>query len=219
MKKIILFALIPGIALLTSCGGGSKKENDKKDSVKTEQVKKTAANLKEAIKGETTASAKYAKFAEKAKEEGYLSVAKLFEAASQSESIHAKNHTKVLEEMGEKMEDFKPEFEVKTTKENLEAAIAGETKEYTEMYPGFIKTSDEEGIANASKSFGWAKDTEMKHAEYYKKALEALNAKKEKSLAREYNVCPKCGYTYEAKSAPANCDLCGTAKEKFILIK
>src|ERR1035437_3487566 len=76
---------------------------------------KTLENLKAGIKGETTASAKYAAFAQKAREEGNVNVAKLFDAASKAESIHAANHRKVLEGLGEKMEDFKPEFEVKTT--------------------------------------------------------------------------------------------------------
>ena len=84
---------------------------------------KTIENLKAGIKGETTASAKYLAFAEKAKAEGLDTIANLFVATSKAEAIHAANHTKVLEELGAKMEAFTPEFEVKTTAENLQAAL------------------------------------------------------------------------------------------------
>jgi len=77
----------------------------------------------------------------KAKEDGYKNIAVLFEAASHSEKIHANNHKKALEELGEKPDDFKPEFEVKSTKENLQDAINGETYEITAMYPVFIETA------------------------------------------------------------------------------
>src|SRR5665648_1095367 len=87
---------------------------------------KTIKNLKEGIIGETTASKKYEAFALKAREEGYDTIAKLFDAASKAEAIHASNHKKVLEGLGETMEDFTPEFDVKTTAENLQAAIDGE---------------------------------------------------------------------------------------------
>jgi hypothetical protein len=88
---------------------------------------KTIKDLKEGIKGETTASAKYAAFAQKARTEGQYTIAKLFDAASKAESIHAANHTRTLNEMGEKMENVTPQFEVKTTAENLQSALEGET--------------------------------------------------------------------------------------------
>lgn len=118
MKNILLLTLIVLFALM-GC-------NQSKPV-------KTIENLKTGIKGEATASAKYAAFAQKASEEGYNTIAKLFEAASKSESIHAANHRKVLEGLGEKMEEFTPEFEVKTTAENLQAAIDGETYEVTTL--------------------------------------------------------------------------------------
>ena len=123
MKNILLLAFMVLLAL-TGC--------NKVNPVKTTE------NLKAGIKGETTASAKYAAFAQKAREEGYDTIAKLFDAASKAESIHAANHAKVLEALGEKMDEFKPEFEVKTTAENLQAAIDGETYEVTTMYPQFL---------------------------------------------------------------------------------
>lgn len=203
MKQLFLIAFA-GLFLLASC-------------TQPKPVK-TIADLKAGIKGETTASAKYAAFADKARAEGYDTIAKLFEAASKAEAIHAANHTKALESLGEKMDNFKPEFVVKSTAENLQAAIDGESYETTTMYPGFLKDAQEEKVEKAEKSFNWAFDTEKKHLEFYKKALTALQTKKVNTLPYVYYVCPVCGNTYDAGTVAAKCDFCGTPKEKFIKI-
>lgn len=179
---------------------------------------KTTENLKAGIKGETTASAKYAAFAQKAREEGNTNIAKLFDAASKSESIHAANHRKVLDGMKGTIEDFKPEFEVKSTAENLQAAIDGETYEVQKMYPAFITDAKEEKGQKAQKSFTWAIDTEKKHAQFYSTALKALQNTDDKSLPAQYAVCPVCGNTYDAGTVDAKCSFCMTGKEKFVMI-
>jgi len=179
---------------------------------------KTVENIKAAIKGETTASAKYSAYAKKAKEEKNLKVALLFEAASKSESIHANNHRAVLEQLGVKMEDFKPEYTVKTTKENLEDAVKGETYEVTTMYPDFLKAAQNENVNLALISFNYAYQTEKKHQALYKNALEQLNAGKEKSLPNKYMVCSTCGNTYDGE-APARCGISMTPRERFITIQ
>jgi rubrerythrin len=202
MKKIFLCAIALVIAIF---------------SAKSQSVK-TLENLKAGIKGETTASAKYAAFAQKAREEGFNNIAKLFEAASKSESIHASNHRKVLEEMNGKMEDFKPEFQVKSTAENLQAAIDGETYEIQEMYPAFIKDAREEKVPKALKSYNWANDTEKKHAEFYIAALKALQSGNEKTVASKYAICPMCGNTYEGDKIEAKCSFCQTDKGQYIII-
>jgi len=203
MKNIFLFAFI-GLIAFTGC----------------QQAKpaKTIENLKAGIKGETTASAKYAAFAQKATEEGNANIAKLFLAASKAESIHAANHRKVLEGLGEKMEDFTPEFEVKTTAENLQAAIEGETYESTTMYPQFLVDAKAEKVEKATKSFTWAFDTEKKHQQFYTKALEALNANTQNTISMEYAVCPVCGNTYDKATVEEKCAFCQTGKDKFFLI-
>jgi rubrerythrin len=203
MKNIFFIALISFFAL-TGCN-------------KTNPVK-TVENLKAGFKGETTASAKYAAFAQKAREEGNANVAKLFDAASKAESIHATNHKKVLEGLGEKVEDFTPEFEVKTTAENLQAAIDGETYEATTMYPQFLADAKTEKVEKAEKSFTWAFDTEKKHRDFYAKALEALNAAAENTLPVEYAVCPVCGNTYDKAMLDEKCAFCQTSKDKFIIV-
>jgi rubrerythrin len=178
---------------------------------------KTIENLKAAYNGESTASAKYAAFAEKAKSEGLDTVAVMFLATSRAESIHAANHLKVLEKLGEKVDG--PQlgtFSVLTTAENLADAIKGETYEIETMYPGFISTATDEKSQDAVKSFTWAVDTEKKHQAFYNEALAALNAGGEKSLPVNWFVCPVCGNTYEAGKVASACDFCMTSKEKFI---
>jgi rubrerythrin len=203
MKKILFFALAALIAF-TGC--------------MQQKPVKTIENLKAGIKGETTASAKYAAFGQKAREEGFNNIAKLFDAASKAESIHAGNHAKVLESLGEKMEAFTPEFEVKTTAENLQAAIDGESYEVSTMYPQFLADASSEKVEKATQSFNWAFDTEQKHKEFYIKALNGLKANVENTLPAGYAVCPVCGNTYSADMIDENCDFCGTSKEKFIII-
>ncbi len=178
---------------------------------------KTIENLKAAYNGESTASAKYAAFAEKAKAEGYDTVAVMFMATSKSESIHAANHRKVLEKLGVKVDA--PQlgtFNVATTAENLADGIKGETYEIETMYPGFIAEAEKEKSKDAVKSFSWANDTEKKHQGFYKKALDAINKGNENGLSLGWQVCPTCGNTYETAAVPAACDFCMTPKAKFI---
>lgn len=205
MKKIIYATMIMVATLLVFASCNQKPV-------------KTIANLKEGIKGETTASAKYAAFAQKAREEGNDTIAMLFDAASKAEAIHAANHTKVLEKLGEKMESFTPEYEVKTTAENLQAAIEGEKYEETTMYPQFIKDAEAEKVPDAVKSFIWAMDTEKKHEVFYNNSLTALQSANESVLPYGYEVCPVCGNTYAIDKVDESCAFCQTPRSKFVKI-
>ena len=208
MKKNVLFfiACLLTVAMFNNCNNASK-------------ATKTIENLKAAFKGESTASAKYAAYSLKAKEEGFSQVAVLFAAASKAEAIHANNHKEVLVKLNVTIEDIKPEFVVNSTVENVEDAIKGESYEFETMYPGFIKDAEAENVNHAKKSFTWALDTEKKHHEYYRLALLALQAHNIDPLPSEYFVCPKCGNTYDAETVKEKCDFCGTKNEKFIDIK
>ncbi|HOV10449.1 MAG TPA: ferritin family protein [Bacteroidales bacterium] len=180
---------------------------------------KTVENLKTALQGETTASAKYAAFAQKADGEGLPQIAALFRAASKAESVHAGNHRNILGTLGHKV-DVQPEtFTVNNTLENLQAAYDGEKHETESMYPVFIEQATTDNNSDAVKSFGWATDTETKHMELYQAAVDALKSKKEKSLPDEYYVCPKCGFTYSHEDIEDYCGLCGTEKAKFFTFK
>ncbi|MCX8126546.1 MAG: rubrerythrin family protein, partial [Dehalococcoidia bacterium] len=116
-------------------------------------------NLKAAFAGESQANRKYLFFADKAEEEGLKQVARLFRAAAEAETVHARAHFRVLEG-------------VKSTKENLKAAIEGEGYEFTKMYPEFIKQAEAEGNQVAKRSFDFANRVEQVHHSLFKKALE-----------------------------------------------
>ncbi len=160
-------------------------------------MNKTEKNLKEAFAGESQANRKYLAFAKKAEEEGYISVAKLFRAAAEAETIHAHNHLKELQG-------------IKSTRENLMEAINGETFEFQNMYPKMIEEAKEEGNKGAERSFIYANEVEKIHAELYKKALENL----EKKENVDYYVCPVCGNTFE-NEVPDKCPVCNALKKFF----
>jgi rubrerythrin len=174
-------------------------------------------NMQDAFKGETTASAKYAAYSKKAEEEGFHEIAMLFKAASKSEKIHASNHNSVLAEAGQKVLVITPEFTVKSTKENLKDAIAGESYEVSTMYPEFMTNANTAGNQLALVSLNYAYKTEQKHKVFYEKALAALESNTVKSLPTVYYICPTCGNTYDT-TAPKRCGISMTSSEKFIKI-
>jgi rubrerythrin len=160
-------------------------------------MSKTEKNLQDAFAGESQANRKYLAFAKKADAEGYKQVAKLFRATADAETVHAMNH---LKELGG----------VKTTKENLETAIGGETYEVESMYPPMIEGASSEGKKGAQNSFTYAYEVEKIHAALYKKALEALG----KNEAVDYYVCQICGNTVEGEP-PDQCPICKAMKKMF----
>ena len=178
---------------------------------------KTIEDLKTAINSESTESEKYAKFAQKAIEEGYDTIAKLFEATSISEKIHASNHRKVLEKYGTKT--FGAEsgsYEIKSTLQNLQTAINGETYEMQTMYPVFIKNAENEKAAEAAKSYTWAWDGEKKHLKYYRLVESLIVKGNESGISFEWYVCPGCGNLYNPTDVKENCDFCLTKRADFM---
>ncbi len=160
-------------------------------------MSKSEKNLQDAFAGESQANRKYLAFAKQADKEGHPQVAKLFRAAAAAETVHAHNH---LKELGG----------IKSTKENLEAAIGGETFEFKEMYPQMIADAEEEGNKGALRSFNLANEVEKIHAGLYQKALDNLG----KNEDSDYYVCEVCGYTAEG-SAPDECPVCKAKKQAF----
>jgi rubrerythrin len=179
--------------------------------------KATLDNLQAAFNGESNANAKYTAFAAKADEEGFKSVAVLFQAAALSESIHAKKHGAAIKKLGAEPKADIGKPEVKSTKENLEAALAGETHEKDVMYPGFIKQAQAEKNAQAVKSFKGALAAEAEHAKLYKQALAEMDAWK--APGKAFIVCQVCGYTQLSDPALLKCPVCAVPKEKFTIIK
>ena len=160
----------------------------------------TEENLKAAFAGESQANRKYLAFAKKAEEDGFTNVARLFRAIAEAETVHAHNHLKILQM-------------IKTTKENLKAALNGEVYEFTDMYPGFIKTATQEGIKDATLSFNYANKVEKIHGKLYEKAIESVEENKDIET-EDFFVCQVCGYTAEGE-APEVCPVCGSPKEVF----
>jgi len=164
----------------------------------------TADNLQAAFAGESQANRKYLAFAKKAEAEGLPQVARLFRAAAEAETVHAHAHLRVM-------------GGVKTTAENLEAAIDGEGHEFREMYPQFVAEADAEGNAQAATSFRNAMAVEEIHHGLYTKALEAVSAGSDLAPSAIF-VCGVCGNTVLGE-APDKCPVCGAPRARFAEVK
>ena len=163
--------------------------------------KMTEDNLKGALAGESQAHVKYAAFAEKAEQEKFPNVARLFRASSFSEQVHATNHLKTLGAVGKSLD-------------NLAAAIGGETFEVEEMYVADMAVAEKQGEKQAHMMFFRAMEAEKVHAGLYKKAKATVEKNKDTDAA-PVHVCSVCGFTIEGK-APDVCPICGTPKAKFV---
>jgi len=170
-------------------------KNNKEDVKMNEN--KTLENLMEAFAGESQANRKYLAYSKKAEKDGKINAAKLFKAASDAETIHALKH-------------FEVAGKVASTTENLKDGIAGETHEYKEMYPDFVKEAEAVGNKAALLSFTFAMKAEEVHARLYEDALENLDQTEEIF----YYLCPICGNI--EKFVPEKCSICGVSGEKFI---
>ncbi len=133
---------------------------------------KTLENLKEGFAGESQANRRYLYFARKADIEGYPDVAGVFRDTAEGETGHAFGHFEYMEEVGDPVTG-EP---VGDTEKNLKSAVAGETYEYTKMYPGFAKTAREEGFPEIAEWFETLARAEKSHAGRFAKALESLRA-------------------------------------------
>ncbi len=132
---------------------------------------KTAQNLKDAFAGESQANRRYLYFAKVADVEGYPDVAGLFRDTAEGETGHAHGHLEYLEETGDPATG-KP---IGPTDKNLEAAVAGETHEYTDMYPGMARTAREEGFEEIADWFETLAKAEKSHAGRFQRALDELD--------------------------------------------
>jgi rubrerythrin len=132
---------------------------------------KTFENLKEAFAGESQANRRYLYFAAKADVEGYNDVSAVFRSTAEGETGHAHGHLEYLEQAGDPVTDLP----IGSTKDNLKSAIAGETYEYTDMYPGMAKTAREEGFDEIADWMETLAKAERSHANRFQKALDSLD--------------------------------------------
>ncbi len=162
----------------------------------------TKENLKEAFAGESQANQKYRAFAKKAEKDGFPNVAKLFATAAEAERIHAEGHLSALEGIG-------------STADNLQAAIDGETYEYTKMYPPMLEQAEADGH-KAKRMFKYAMGAEDVHAQLYKLALEAVKSGKDLQVT-DFYLCPVCGHI-EFGKPDEDCPICGALASKYVKI-
>lgn len=159
----------------------------------------TSENLDVAFAGESQANRKYLAFAKQAEKEGLPQIAKLFRAAADAETIHALGHLANNGKVG-------------TTLQNLEAAVAGETYEFTTMYPPMVEQAKAEGH-KAKTMLDWANRAEQKHAKLFAQALEAMKSGKDLSQMDVY-LCPFCG-DVEFGAPPERCPICNAPGAKY----
>jgi rubrerythrin len=131
---------------------------------------KTEANLKAAFAGESQANRRYLYFANKADIEGQNDIAALFRSTAEGETGHAHGHLEYLEIVG----DPATGLPIGSSRQNLQSAVAGETHEYTDMYPGMAKAAREEGFDEIADWFETLAKAERSHANRYQKALDQL---------------------------------------------
>ena len=160
---------------------------------------KTQDNLATAFAGESQANRKYLAFAAQAEKEGFDNIARLFRATADAETIHA-------------LAEFKAMGGVGTTAENLKAAKAGETYEFTEMYPPMLAAAKEEGVKDAERIFNFANEAEKVHARLYDEALANLGNEPE---GQDYYLCPICGYIHKGSAPTVPCPICGAKPTIF----
>jgi rubrerythrin len=164
---------------------------------------KTEANLQAAFAGESQARNKYTYFASKARKDGFVQIAQIFEETAGNEKEHAEIWFKLLDGIGD-------------TAANLKAAAEGENYEWTDMYAGFAKTAKEEGFAEIAVLFEKVGAIEKEHEERYKKLLS--NVQKEIVFSRDGDVmwqCSNCGHIVVGKKAPEVCPVCTHPKSYF----
>lgn len=168
---------------------------------------KTEANLMTAFAGESQARNKYTYYASKAKKDGYVQIAQIFEETANNEKEHAKIWFKLLHDGG-----------IPTTVENLKDAAAGENYEWTEMYAEFAKVAKEEGFDHIASLFEMVAKIEKDHEERYKKLLENIEGGLVFSRDGDMMwICSNCGHVHIGKAAPEICPVCAHPKAYFMM--
>jgi rubrerythrin len=175
---------------------------------------KTLDNLMAAYNGESNAKAKYTEFAKKADQEGLAGVAALFRAAATAEGTHAARHAEVIKKLGGVPKADIKLPEIKSTADNVKAALEGESYERDKMYPEFIAEAKASGNKDALRAFNFAIAAEGEHAKLYADAGANMTAWK---TAKTFYVCPECGKTVLAANFD-KCPVCFTPSAKFVKV-
>ncbi len=167
--------------------------------------------------GESMAQMRYVLFADKAEQEGFPNVAKLFRAIAYAERVHANNHFNALSELkGDLKVVAGATFGPGTTSKNLELAIMGEEYEVAEMYPAYIAIAELQGERRAVTSFKWALEAEKIHAELFRRAKEYVDRGEDYPLDGKVWICPVCGHTHVGPEPPERCPVCSAPGERYV---
>ncbi len=180
---------------------------------------RTEANLLAAFAGESQARNRYTYYASKAKKEGYVQIADIFEETANHEKEHAKRFFKLLEGGEITVTAAFPAGVIGTTLENLKAAAAGEQHEHSHLYPEFARVAESEGFPDIAEVFRAVAVSEKQHEKRYL-AL-AANIENDKVFKRSASVvwrCRNCGYLHEGTGAPEECPACAHPQAHFEIL-
>jgi len=177
---------------------------------------KTEINLLKAFAGESQARNRYTFFASKAKKDGYVQIADVFEETANQEKEHAKRFFKLLEGGELEITASFPAGVIGTTLENLKASAAGENHEHTEMYPEFAKIAAEEGFNDIAMIFEKIAVAEKQHEKRFNDLAANIesNTVFKKSSTIKWR-CRNCGYVHEDNEAPEMCPACAHPQAHF----
>ena len=179
---------------------------------------KTEKNILTAFAGESQARNRYAYFSSAARKEGNVQMAAIFEETAGQEKEHAKRLFKLLQGGEVEIAAAFPAGVIGSTIDNLKASAAGEDFETTEMYPGFAKVADEEGLGDIARVFRSIAVAEARHRDRYLALAKNIeqNAVFKKSNSVRW-VCRNCGFVHEGPEAPGTCPACAHPQAHFEL--
>lgn len=180
---------------------------------------KTEQNLLKSFAGESQAARRYEMFSKIAKKEGYEQIAAVFQETADQEKIHAKTFFEFLEGGELEITAAYPAGVLGTTAENLKAAAEGESAEWSDLYPEFFKTAEEEGFKKVATAFKLISQVEKHHEERYLELLK--NVKAETVFKKGERVkwyCRKCGYIHEGEKALNACPVCRHPQAYFQIL-
>ena len=177
---------------------------------------RTEQNLLAAFAGESQARSRYTLFAQKAKEEGFEQIAKIFLITAEQELVHAQQFFSRLEGGTVTITAGYPAGVVADTITNLREAAAGEREEWSDLYSSFADTAKEEGFMDVYALFKNVAKVEVEHEKRYIRLLERLSDGQEFEQEQETEwQCMHCGYVHKGKSAPKRCPVCGKEQGYF----
>lgn len=179
---------------------------------------RTERNLLAAFAGESQARTRYTFFASVAKKEGFEQISAVFQETADNEKEHAQLFFKLLKGGLVEISAAYPAGVIGSTAENLRAAAEGEKHEWGTLYPSFAKVAEEEGFAEAARTFRMVAKVEAYHERRYRKLLE--NVELGKVFKKDAPVmwkCRNCGYVFEGKEVPEKCPVCEHPRSYFEL--